>query len=47
MWDFPEVQKHIESCLLKLLKASASCFDILRSREPLAGDEHDWGPRQV
>lgn len=32
--DFEEVQKHIKTCLIKLLKASDGCFRILRRRLP-------------
>jgi hypothetical protein len=32
LWDFEEVQKHIKSCLMKLLKASDGCFRILGRR---------------
>lgn len=35
LWDFKEVQKHIKSCLIKLLKASDGCYRILRKRSPL------------
>lgn len=35
LWDFAEVQKHIRSCLIKLLKASDGCFRALRGRSPL------------
>lgn len=35
LWDFEELQKHIESCLIKLLKASNGCFRILSRRLPL------------
>lgn len=32
LWNFEEIQKHIESCLIKLLRASDGCFRILRRR---------------
>jgi hypothetical protein len=35
LWDFDKVQKHIKTCLTKLLKASDGCFRILRRRAPL------------
>jgi hypothetical protein len=35
LWDFEEVQRHIKSCIIKLLKASDGCFRILRRRLPL------------
>ncbi len=35
LWNFEEVQKHIKSCLIKLLIASDGCFRILRRRLPL------------
>jgi hypothetical protein len=34
LWDFEEIQKHIRSCLIKLLIASDGCFRILRRRLP-------------
>ena len=37
LWNFEEIQKHIESCLIKLLKASDGCFRILNRRLPLRG----------
>jgi hypothetical protein len=35
LWSYDEVQTHIQSCLAKLLQATAGCLDILRSRAPL------------
>jgi hypothetical protein len=35
LWSYDEVQAHIQSCLTKLLQATAGCFDILRRRAPL------------
>lgn len=35
LWGFEEVQKHIKTCLIKLLKASNGCFRILSRRLPL------------
>ena len=35
LWDYDEVCKHIESCMEKLLKASAGCFSVLKRRSPL------------
>jgi len=35
LWSYDEVQAQIQSCLVKLLKATAGCFDILRRRTPL------------
>lgn len=32
LWPFEEVQRHIKSCLIKLLIASDGCFSILRRR---------------
>lgn len=40
LWDFGEVQKHIKSCLIKLLKASDGCFRTLRRRSPLRKKRH-------
>ena len=34
LWGYEEVEKHIESCLGELLKASEGCFRILRRRLP-------------
>lgn len=34
LWGYEEVEKHIRSCLGKLLKASDGCFRILRRRLP-------------
>ena len=35
LWSYDEVENQIRSCLVKLLQATAGCFDILRSRAPL------------
>lgn len=35
LWSYDEVQAQIQSCLAKLLQATAGCFDILKSRAPL------------
>jgi hypothetical protein len=34
LWGYEEVEGHIKSCLVKLLKASDGCFRILRRRLP-------------
>jgi hypothetical protein len=36
LWGYEEVEKHIKSCLVKLLKASDGCFRILRRRLPFS-----------
>lgn len=35
LWNFGEVQKHITTCIIKLLKAGNGCFRTLRNRPPL------------
>jgi hypothetical protein len=35
LWDFEEVQRHVESCLIKLLRASDGCFGMVGRRFPL------------
>ena len=35
LWNYDEVKEQMRSCLAKLLRAAAGCFDILRSRPPL------------
>ena len=35
LWSFNDIRRDWESCLLKLLRASAGCFHILKSRRPI------------
>ena len=34
LWSFPQVKSDTESCLVKLLEASTTCFRALRARSP-------------
>lgn len=34
-WGFDNIQKHIESCMVKLFKASAGCFRVFTGRSPI------------
>ncbi len=35
IWDYSEVEKHIKTCIDKLMEATGNCFKILRYRSPL------------
>ena len=35
IWDYSKVEKHIKTCIEKLLEATGNCFKILRVRSPL------------
>lgn len=34
LWSYEEIEKHIRSCLIKLVEASDGCFRTLRKRKP-------------
>lgn len=42
LWNFQKVQEHVNSCLLKLLKASDGCFRILRRISPLRNNRSKY-----
>jgi hypothetical protein len=35
IWDFEELEGHIKSCSIKLLKTTSECFQVLSNRSPL------------